>query len=260
MIFYFSGAGNSQFIAETLSKKLNEPLISMADALKTKNLAYTVERESTLGFVCPIHFWGVPNLVLNFIKEMFLKMNSNTYTWVVFTCGGSTGNADKMIAKHLKQKNINLSAVFSIKMTDIFVPFFHIPEKDVIDQTNFEAVKYIDEIVSIINNREYGNYDKNKGKFHNLSTFFLYPTYSYYRKTSKFRVSDDCTACRKCEKVCPTNTIEIINNKPVWKKNKCTLCFACLHICPVKAINYGRVLFFWDSKDKGRYKNIFIIK
>ena len=104
-------------------------------------------------------------------------------------------------------------------------------------------------------NLDKGNFDENKGSLPFFTTTFLYPTYSYYRNTSKFRVSDICTACKKCEKVCPLNVIEIIDNKPVWKLKKCTLCFACLHICPAQAINYGKVLFFFDSKNKGRYRN-----
>ena len=49
--------------------------------------------------------------------------------------------------------------------------------------------------------------------------------------------------------------IEIKDNKPIWKQKKCTLCFAFMHICPAQAINYGNVLFFFDSKNKGRYRN-----
>lgn len=260
MIFYFSGAGNSHFIASLLAKKLDMPLVSITESLKSKKTSFDIERDSSVGFVFPIHFWGVPHIVIEFIREMHLKMNENTYTWVVFTCGGSTGNAEKIIKKELKQKNIKLFSSFSIRMTDIFVPFFQIPDKETINKNTEIAVQNVESIAYYINNKEKGDFNKNKGQFHNFTTFFLYPLYKYYRGTSKFRVEENCTACRKCEMVCPTNTIEMINNKPVWKKNKCTLCFACLHTCPVQAINYGKVLFFWDSKGKGRYKNTFVIK
>ena len=255
MIFYFSGSGNSHYAAYTIAEKLNTPLVSMAECLKNNSMNFDARQDKYCGFVFPIHFWGVPYLVTNFIKNMQLKMNEDTYVFAVFTCGGSTGSADKMLQKLLNKHNINLSSVFSVKQIDIFVPFFKIPEKDKREEVILKSQVDIESIVNHIINLDKGNFDENKGSLPFFTTTFLYPTYSYYRNTSKFRVSDICTACKKCEKVCPLNVIEIIDNKPVWKLKKCTLCFACLHICPAQAINYGKVLFFFDSKNKGRYRN-----
>ena len=46
MIFYFTGTGNSLWVAKTLSETLGEPLISIADELhkEEKDLIYPVRR------------------------------------------------------------------------------------------------------------------------------------------------------------------------------------------------------------------------
>lgn len=255
MVFYFSGSGNSYYVASMISENLNTPLISMADALKKREMNFDAREDNVCGFVFPIHFWGVPYLVTEFIKNLQLKTNDNTYVFVVFTCGGDTGYAPQEFEKMLKKIHVNLSAVYSIQQIDIFVPIFKIPDKDKRDKEVLKAKVETENILNHIKNLDKGDFNTNKNKLAFLETKLLYPMYSYYRNTSKFRVSDICTACKKCEKICPLNVIEIIDNKPVWKQKKCTLCFACLHICPAQAINYGKVLFIFDSKNKGRYRN-----
>lgn len=260
MVFYFSGSGNSYHVASILSESLKTPLISMAESLKKREMSFDARNDKTCGFVFPIHFWGVPYLVTEFIKHLHIKTNDETYVYVVFTCGGDTGNAPKEFEKLLKSIHVKLSAVFSIQQIDIFVPVFKIPDKDKVDKEILKAKIETENILTHISAKDKGDFNINKNRFAFLETKLLYPMYSYYRNTSKFRVSDTCTACRKCEKICPLNVIEIINHKPVWKKKKCTLCLACLHICPTQAIDYGRMLFIFDSKNKGRYRNPFAPK
>ncbi|MHA1269391.1 MAG: heterodisulfide reductase-related iron-sulfur binding cluster [Candidatus Helarchaeota archaeon] len=51
----------------------------------------------------------------------------------------------------------------------------------------------------------------------------------------KFRRSDECTNCKACEKVCPTNEALLISNK-----SECYECNRCVDICPVNAIKYEK--------------------
>ena len=255
MIFYFSGSGNSYYAANVIAEKLDTPLISMAKCLQSSKLDFDARHDKYCGFVFPVHFWGVPYLVTEFIKNINMKLTSDTYVFAVYTCGGGAGNTSKMIEKLLKKSGITLSSVFSIKQIDIFDPLFKIPPKDKQEEVILKSNIELENIIKHIQNLDKGDYDENKGTLPFLATSILYPFYSYYRNTYKFRVSDLCTACKKCESICPLKIIEIKDNKPIWKQKKCTLCFACMHICPAQAINYGNVLFFFDSKNKGRYRN-----
>lgn len=50
MIFYFTGTGNSLWVAEALGKALKEPLVAIADELKAypKELMYPLDRKSVV--------------------------------------------------------------------------------------------------------------------------------------------------------------------------------------------------------------------
>ena len=56
MIFYFTGVGNSKWIAELLSKKLNEPVVSINDIIKSevKSYEYTAKADERILLVFPI--------------------------------------------------------------------------------------------------------------------------------------------------------------------------------------------------------------
>ncbi|MEW6170289.1 MAG: RnfABCDGE type electron transport complex subunit B [Candidatus Omnitrophota bacterium] len=45
-----------------------------------------------------------------------------------------------------------------------------------------------------------------------------------------------CIACKKCETVCPTSAIKVINNLAVIDYNKCISCGKCVEVCPRKII------------------------
>ena len=120
MVFYFSGSGNSYYAAKLLSEGIDTPLISIADALKKMEMNFDARQDKVCGFVMPIHFWGVPYIVTEFMKNIQLKTNDDTYVFVVFTCGGDTGQAPKQFEKMLKQIHVKLNAVFS--MTEPFYP------------------------------------------------------------------------------------------------------------------------------------------
>ena len=59
-----------------------------------------------------------------------------------------------------------------------------------------------------------------------------------------------CVDCGLCEKICPTESIEISDGKAVWVNENCDQCFGCLHRCPNQAINFKNT-----TQGKGRYVN-----
>lgn len=59
MIFWYSGCGNSRFVAEELAKGLNQDLVFIPDAARNGN-EYIVPNEEVVGFVFPIYAWAAP--------------------------------------------------------------------------------------------------------------------------------------------------------------------------------------------------------
>ena len=75
MIFYFTGTGNSLWVAKALSEALGEQLVSIADELhKEKDgWVYPVRPDEKILFVYPVHSWGPAVSVTRFISRLTLK-------------------------------------------------------------------------------------------------------------------------------------------------------------------------------------------
>lgn len=59
-----------------------------------------------------------------------------------------------------------------------------------------------------------------------------------YNRDSCFVVDETlCNACKKCQRACPVDNVEV-NSKVVWKHENCELCLACYNCCPTNAIQY----------------------
>lgn len=57
MIFYFSGTGNSAWVARQLAEGQNEELLSIAMEID-RNKAYKLKEGEKVGFVFPVYAWG----------------------------------------------------------------------------------------------------------------------------------------------------------------------------------------------------------
>jgi len=51
-----------------------------------------------------------------------------------------------------------------------------------------------------------------------------------------YKITDKCTSCGSCEKVCPVEAIAKGKDRYVIDADKCVSCGACTSECPVEAI------------------------
>ena len=63
MIFYFSGTGNSKWIANQLSKEQKEELVFIPDALNNGTFEFCLREDEKIGFVFPVYSWAPPEIV-----------------------------------------------------------------------------------------------------------------------------------------------------------------------------------------------------
>lgn len=248
MIFYFSATGNSKYVAERIAKETNEKIVSIVECLKDNKFNFEIDKSERIGFITPVYFWGLPTVMCDFLDKLQLKNYTQQYTFLVVTYGTTTGQVKNIVKQKLSKNNILLDACFSIKMADTWTPVFDLSDKQKLKRIEDQSDIQIKDMCKLISQNKIGDYSKRK--IPKFMVDIYYPTYEKSRNTKFFSVDDSCIGCKLCEKKCPVNAIEIINNKPVWVKEKCTLCLSCLHRCPNFAIQYKE-----KTRNHGQYLN-----
>lgn len=256
MIFYFSATGNSKYVAKKIAMECSDVLYSITEAIQSDKYTYSTKPGERIGFVIPVYYYGIPKIVAEFISKFQIEDRYNTqhYIYTVLTCGGSTGGAGRMLAKHLAKQNIIVTSQFSVKMVDNYVVLYDLPKEEEMREIMLRADVSINKICKKIRSGVIGDFDQIKGVLPGLITPILYSAYKHGCKTDKFYVEDHCKSCGLCTIACPENAIRMTGigpkMRPVWIADKCSQCLACLHRCPVRAIQYGK-----KTSKHGRFYN-----
>ena len=250
MILYFSGTGNSRFVANSLANILAEDSGCIPD-MNPDKLSLSGE---FLILVFPIYSWGVPPIVMDFIGGISADavnkiMNDDIPVLMVCTCGDEVAMAPEMFVKQWAQKGVCVKGAWSVIMPNNYVllPGFNVDKPDVERKKLAHAPIRVKEIARQIKNRQW-QFDVTRGSLPNFKTRLIYPLFKRYGiNTKRWTVSSDCIGCAKCVVKCPMRNIELKSRHPVWGGN-CVSCTACYHSCPAKAVGYSRI-----TNGKGQY-------
>lgn len=244
MILYFSGTGNSEYVAKYIAEKIEDDIENLFDRIRREDYS-PMESERPWIVVTPTYAWGIPKVV-----EMFLRktdFNGNQEMYFVMTCGQDNGCAGKYLYKMCDGVNLKYMGCTEIVMPDNYIVMFKAPTEEESLKIIEDSQRDIDEAIKYISAGE----TFPEKKVHLLDRITSGPVNkgfnNFYIKADKFKATDACVHCGVCEKVCPLGNIHYINERPIWG-DKCTHCMACISRCPQKAIEYGR-----KTKGKERY-------
>lgn len=244
MIFYFTGTGNSRYIAKQIAAVTGDELISLNDKIKRKDTK-SIEATERLVFVVPTYAWRIPRVVEQWIRET--EFAGTHKAWFIMDCGSEIGNAAKYIKKLCVQKRFTYMGTAQIIMPENYIALFNAPKEAQAKRIIKRADPAIQAAAQAIQTGEMLPAPRNNLYDRFMSSAVNPIFYRMYVKADAFRADDTCTGCGKCKKLCPLNNIEIRDGKPEWGKN-CTHCMACICLCPVSAIEYGK-----KSVGKPRY-------
>ena len=235
MIYYFSGNGNSAHVAHQLARLTHDRARFIPRAGKAETTA------DIFGLVFPIHAWGMPRAVEEFLRQLRTD-RTPYYIYMVCTCGDDIGRTDRLLARTLKQKGLPLDAAFSVRMPNTYValPGFEVDSKELAQEKLAAVPERLAQIATAINGRARGVRDVVPGAMPWLKSKVLRPLfYRLFCGDHGFRTTEACNGCGRCAKVCPVRNIRLSDQRPQWQ-GRCTDCLACFHHCPQRAIRYGR--------------------
>ncbi len=267
VIYCFSGTGNSLYVAKQIARATGAAVEIIRKSLFRKELhrAY-----NCLGIVFPVYHQGLPVMVDEFVKRLG-DVDVN-YLYGVSTYGDKPTLALKYLKDMLKEQNKKLDIGFAVRMPynylrpskigkGMYASFsVRVPnekkchllykEAAIKIQVSSDAIKakitgnvelsdyFIENLVDKLNLRDTlqkKQWLKIAGyKGEQPDTFFE----AIALMDTNFSVSERCSSCGLCARICPSENITYKDNKPVWNHH-CQQCMACFHWCRQGAINYG---------------------
>ncbi len=234
-LFYYTGTGNSLWVARSLAKSLGEAeVVSISGWLKDKQPITS----KVVGVVFPVHMWGVPAPIIRFIRE--LKALSPDYLFAVAVDAGQVANTLIQLKGLCRQNGLKLSAGWEIQLPSNYIAWGGPGSKELQAEKIAAAEKKISGFISVIKKQEERPVEK--GPLWQRAVFTLvYKMGSTQVATMdrSFWVDEKCNHCGICYQGCPAENIILKKGKPVWQHH-CEQCLACIQWCPQKAIQYGK--------------------
>jgi len=245
-IYYFSGTGNSLFIAKELQKRIPGSNLIPIASLMNKKVVQT--KGKTVGFVFPVHALTIPIAVKKFIRKV--DFGSSEYLFAIATRQGTIFRGFNKIDQLLNKKNKHLDSHFILNMysNDSRHNGFKVPPQSDILSLERVALEKLDFIQDVIKNkmvnREIDSGYTSGFSYHPIINYLLerlilssMAISEYIGGVNYFYSDSRCSGCGVCEKVCLSKKIKMCDRKPVWQKNVlCYMCFACLNYCPKKSV------------------------
>lgn len=236
MIVYYTGTGNSRYVAQRFAAALGDDLITANEYIKNDTPA-DLHSDRPWVFVSPTYGWQIPRIFADFLRRG--RFTGSRKAYFVMTCGSEIGNAGSYIEKWCRSKGFVFKGCAEVVMPENYIVMFKAPSPKDEAEIIVRANGTIDSIAADIKSGK--SFAKPPVKLADRvsSGIVNRAFYPMFVKAKKFRAGNACIGCGKCAALCPTKNIRIDGGRPVWG-DSCTHCMACICRCPTQAIEYGR--------------------
>ena len=238
-VCYFSGTGNTLYLARTLVMDLIEKgVTAYIHNIEGSEDEHLILSEGDLVIMFPVYAYGPPKIVERFISK--LPEGSERNISIVTDYGLLAGNAYSIAARMVAKRGYTIKYCGGVRMPANYINLYNTPKEDKVRKLIEQSEDKIKQISS----------DLAQGKKNRVKKAFMLlrpPLYMIYRiflkksnwMGSRFSADDKCTGCGICEKICPVSNINMSesSNRPVWSYY-CEQCMRCIHFCPEVSIQW----------------------
>ena len=233
-VLFFTGTGNSRYVAEKIAEAGKCELIDLRPQIK-KNIQEPVKDEEVV-FVTPTYAWKIPKAVEEWIE--LADLSEVKKAWFVMTCGDSIGNACQYNRELSVKKGMEYMGTAPIVMPENYIAMFNTPSKAESKRIITKSRPAIERTCECVKKGEkFPPVRVTVGQY--LLTRVVNPAFGkFFIKGYAFSVGDECNSCGKCAELCVMNNILMQDGRPEWGEG-CIHCMACISYCPKAAIQYG---------------------
>lgn len=262
ILYYFSGTGNTEYVAKLAFNAFTEAgfsarLAEITDYDHAKNRDYSCENYDLAGLFYPIHAFNAPKKVNEWTKLGYLK---NKPFFIIKTSREALSANDA--SSLLSVKNLKAYGCEFLGEKHILMPYnIHFRHDDsLVKQMLLTAQTATPEFIKkILQGKKFA---LNPAFHARLAAATLRPIEQNGASLigRALKAGDNCTACGLCAKICPNKNISMITdeskrNRPFFGK-ECMICMRCVMNCPQKAIKITRYLRGWEVCGRYDFKKI----
>jgi flavodoxin/formate hydrogenlyase subunit 6/NADH:ubiquinone oxidoreductase subunit I len=248
IVLYFSGTGNTKFIANRIAEefKKNECEIEVYSIEEKIDLNEFNYDYLILGF--PKYFEYIPKNFIEYLEDN-LQISSKEVKTMIFSTGKDRAKTYfNELEKKLLNKNYKVIVTKSFKMPDSYTlskTYKKITRKDIRELYDNSLFEIKETVANFLMNNTM-KYEINEIKASIYKALYKFKTKDLYKNSLNFSVNSSCDQCNLCVNICPTKNIENISELIKFRDN-CILCCRCVNACPKNAILY-------KEKEHSQYK------
>jgi len=248
LTIYFSGTGNSKYVAELFAHKMDSACHSIEESVDFSAL---FAAHDVIALCYPVYASRPPKIMRDFVSSNADALKGKRLvifcTQMIFSGDGARSLLDSLPKKHV---NVIYAEHFSMPNN-----INNVAITPLIGQKSIEKKirKLESKMSKVCANIESGKV-KRRG-FNPISRLLGLPQALFLRPLERLAnktisISKDCTKCGVCVAICPTKNL-IFDNGKVTPTQKCTVCYRCINKCPKMAMNIIR-----RGKIKRQYKGV----
>jgi ferredoxin len=251
-LYYFSGTGNSLFIAKTIQEGIVEEHCHVTGARNDLDTSVAIlpiqkfangeainDQSDWVGIIYPTYFLDAPDVVKHFAKR--LQIRKGCYLFLYSSYGETLGNALHNMNQLFEHGQVRGN--YEVVLPDNSIIFES--KKDEIPKMLEAGEAIIRAHAKEIYHQKITPQSPYSLQYH-LAANVMKPFARRGLGFKKLKVNKEkCNHCGLCEKLCPMRNISMEESLSLLKTpvfgDICESCFSCLHYCPQEAITYQRM-------------------
>ncbi len=245
-LFFFSGTGNSWWVANHLAPLLNEleletHIISLEspEGRDPKLWRPKLEEADILGVVFPVYASDYPRIFEPWFEA--LPEGKDKPAFIVAQMAMFSGDTALHFGRRLKKHGYKVKQAINLRMiTNIDGHIMtKIPDPEGRDERLNAADEKLEKLADYIKRGKKWKQRRDPLSYLIAILQRVPMNWSFNWVQNLIRVTDRCTGCGKCVRDCPVGALEMVDGRPE-RNDACILCARCFNFCPEAAISIGK--------------------
>lgn len=245
MVLYFTGTGNSRYVAELIAQATGDRLVDISEY--TRNGHPTDFQESgPYVFVSPVYVEAPAKPFMEFVKRSSFPRDAKAY--FVMTSASRMGGSPEYCRRLSAQKGLLYQGAINVIMPQNYVLLAQAPEDEQLRKTIEDAQPVIERAIAAIKAKDRLPPDDMQAWEYVVCRLVIDFYCRHFMTAKPFHVTEGCVSCGRCASACPLGNIVMRDGRPLWGSD-CTHCMACICLCPAQAVEFGKL-----SRGRRRYR------